>query len=318
MQRLTLKTFLEVVEIQTKIASFFPFIIGVLFTSTYFHQFHFGYTLFFFIGMLLFDMTTTAINNYMDYTKATSATYKYEQNVIGREKLDPVAIRHLIFLMMGLSAIVGFSLSILTGWFVFVFGGLMCLIGIFYTFGPLPLSRMPLGELFSGVTMGLGIFALVVYLNTVNDPVFYLAFQFSTGVFSLNGNIWQILAMVWAALPLMFTIADIMLANNLRDFETDIENERYTLVYHIGKKSALRLFQLLMYSCYLVILIGWPFGVFSWEQLLVFLTLPLIHKHLMQHKKQVEQPKSFGYAIKNMILFNSAYALSFVLTLIFS
>lgn len=316
MRPLTLRTFLEVVEIQTKIASFFPFIIGVLFASTYFKQFHFGYTLFFFIGMLLFDMTTTAINNYMDYTKAKSTSYKYEQNVIGKEQLDPTTIRHLIFFMMGLSAIVGFSLSILTGWFVFVFGGLMCLVGIFYTFGPLPLSRMPLGELFSGVTMGLGIFAIVVYLNTFTDPVFFLSFQFSTGMFSLNGNVWQILAMIWAALPLMFTIADIMLANNLRDFETDIENQRYTLVYHIQKKPALRLFQLLMYSCYLVILIGWPFGIFSWEQLLVFLTLPIVHKHLMNHKKQVDQPQSFGYAIKNMILFNSAYALTFVLTLI--
>lgn len=318
MRPLTLRTFLEVVEIQTKIASFFPFILGVLFASTYFHQFKFGYTVFFFIGMLLFDMTTTAINNYMDYKKAKSDTYKYEQNVIGREQLDPAVVRHLIFFMMGLSAIVGFSLSILTGWFVFVFGGLMCLVGIFYTFGPLPLSRMPLGEVFSGVTMGLGIFALVVYLNTIDNPVFYLSFQFSAGTFAFTGNIWKILAMVWAALPLMFTIANIMLANNLRDYETDLENHRYTLVYHIGKKPALRLFQLLMYSCYLVILIGWPFGVFSWEQLLVFLTLPVVHKHLMNHKLHIDQPKSFGYAIKNMILFNTAYALTFVLTLLLS
>jgi len=36
----------------------------------------------------------------------------------------------------------------------------------------------------------------------------------------------------------------------------------------------------------------------------------------LKHKKQVDQSQSFGYAIKNMILFNSAYALTFVLTLI--
>lgn len=135
---------------------------------------------------------------------------------------------------------------------------------------------MPLGELFSGVTMGLGIFVITVYINTVSAPVFFLQFDLKSGVFALTGHLWQIAAIVLAASPLMFAIADIMLANNLRDLETDIKNHRYTLVYYIGRDQGIFLFRFLMFASYLMILIGLPFGVFGWPQLLVLLTFPKI------------------------------------------
>ncbi|EAG2265779.1 1,4-dihydroxy-2-naphthoate polyprenyltransferase, partial [Listeria monocytogenes] len=64
---MSLSVFLEVVEIRTKVASVFPFIMGVLFSLVYFHEFHPLNTAIFFLGMLLFDLTTTSINNYMDF-----------------------------------------------------------------------------------------------------------------------------------------------------------------------------------------------------------------------------------------------------------
>ena len=85
---MNVKVFLELVEIKTKIASIFPFFIGVAFSLTYFKEWNVVNTLLFFAGMLIFDMTTTAINNLMDYKKAKSETYKREKNVIGREGLS--------------------------------------------------------------------------------------------------------------------------------------------------------------------------------------------------------------------------------------
>ena len=195
-------------------------------------------------------------------------------------------------------------------------GGGCCLIGIFYTFGPIPLSRMPLGEVFSGVTMGLGIFAMVVYLNVAKEPPFFLAIDFGKGTFSLNGNLWQVLAVFWASLPLVLTIANIMLANNLRDLDTDIENHRYTLVYYIGRKQGVLLFQLMMLFCYVVILLGLPFGVFRWPILIVLATFPKIRKNLMQFRKELPAPKSFRHSINNLILFNGAYLVGLLLTIL--
>ncbi|MGO2853750.1 MAG: UbiA family prenyltransferase, partial [Tetragenococcus koreensis] len=178
---MSLKVFWEVVEIKTKVASVFPFIIGILFSISYFHEIHWGLTLLFFIGMIIFDMSTTAINNFMDFKKAKSQTYKYQENVIGRERLSPKKIQWMILAMLAATLLIGLVLSIQTGWMMLLMGGAVCFIGVFYTFGPIPLSRMPLGEIFSGVTMGLGIFAITIYLNTIKQQVFHLTLDFAQG-----------------------------------------------------------------------------------------------------------------------------------------
>lgn len=167
---MSLSVFLEVVEIRTKVASVFPFIMGVLFSLVYFHEFHPLNTAIFFLGMLLFDLTTTSINNYMDFKKAKSETYKYQHNVIGRENISEATVRNLIFAMLAGTLLIGLYLTFVTGWLLLVMGLVVCFIGVFYTFGPIPLSRMPLGEVFSGVTMGLGIFAITIY-GSVNNFV---------------------------------------------------------------------------------------------------------------------------------------------------
>ncbi|WP_195493469.1 1,4-dihydroxy-2-naphthoate polyprenyltransferase [Enterococcus gallinarum] len=313
---MSLAVFLEVVEIRTKVASIFPFIMGILFSLVYFHEFHPLNTVIFFVGMILFDLTTTSINNYMDFKKAKSKVYKYEQNVIGREKIPETLVRNMIFGMLALTLLIGLYLTWMTGWLLLLMGLVVCFIGVFYTFGPVPLSRMPLGEVFSGMTMGLGIFAITIYLNTVTQKVFYLDIDFATGTFGLVGHLWAVCAIVLASLPLVFTIANIMLANNLRDLETDIENHRYTLVYYIGRTNGIHLFQGLMLASYGAILIGFLFGLYQWPILLVFLTLPKIRQNLKEHQASLPHPRSFGYSIKNMILFNSSYVLGLILCLI--
>lgn len=313
---MSIEEFLEVVEIKTKIASVFPFVIGLLFTITYYQAFDWLNTLLFFAAMFIFDMTTTAINNYMDYRKAKSEEYKLQENVIGREKIEPKLVAGLIIGMLVVSGILGFLLAYRSGWMLLILGLVCCFIGVFYTFGPIPLSRMPLGEVFSGVTMGLGIFAMIVYVNTMSPTLFFLDIELKSGKFQLVGNIWMIAALVLASLPLIFTIANIMLANNLRDLEADIKNHRYTLVYYIGREHGISLFSLLMYGSYLAILLGFVLGIFQWPILIVFLTLPTIRKNLQLHKKELPAPRSFVYSLKNMIRFNSAYALGLFLTLL--
>ena len=163
--KLTKEHFFELVQIRTKFAGIFPFVIAVLFTNTYFHSFHPGKTLFFFFGMFAFDLAITAINNYMDYLKAHSEKYKYEENLIGRENLSEKQIQRLIFGLVGFSAIVGLILVVQTGWMLLPMGAACFFVGVFYTYGPIPLSRMPLGEIFSGVTEGLGIYTLPFYIE---------------------------------------------------------------------------------------------------------------------------------------------------------
>ena len=275
---MTLKIFLELVEIKTKIASIFPYIIGLLFSLSYFKTFNAGLSFLFLLAMLIFDMTVTAINNYQDFQKAKDEIYQKQENIIGKANLQPQFVRNLIVFMVAVSLVLGFLLAYFTGWLFLVLGGIVFFIGVFYTYGPIPLSRMPLGEIFSGGTMGFGIFAMVILINSSENPIFKLDLNFAANSFTLSGDVMGAVAMVVASLPLVFTIANIMLANNLRDLDTDIKNHRYTLVYYIGRKQGIQLFQLLMYSAYFFIILGFFIGIFEWPTLLTFLSFPIIQK----------------------------------------
>lgn len=311
---MTRKSFFDLVEIRTKLASLFPFLIAVLFTNSYFHSFHWGKTLFFFFGMLAFDMATTAINNYMDFRKAHSEEYKYQENVIGKDQLSERTVVLIIFALIGFAAIVGLTLAVQTGWLLLVMGCACCFIGVFYTFGPIPLSRMPLGEVFSGVTMGLGIFAITIYLNTYDKRLFFM--ELNLRHFAITGSTTAALAVVWASLPLIATIANIMLANNLCDLEQDIANHRYTLPFYLGKKNVVVLFNLLMYSCYGAIIVGWLAGIYQWPILLTFLSLVKVYPQTRAFTKEQVKSRTFVMSIKNLVSFNSCYALGLFVTLL--
>jgi len=310
------KIFLELVEIKTKIASIFPFIIGLLFSLCYFNEFDPLFTLLFLLAMLLFDMTVTAINNYQDYVKAKDEKKKNNQNLMAKANLSPSYVRNLIIVMLLISLSLGLSIAYFTGWLFLFVAAVVFFIGVFYTYGPIPLSRMPLGEIFSGGTMGLGIFTMVVLINTNSSPIFRFSINFSQNRFALTGSIFAVFALIIASLPLIFTIANIMLANNLRDLDTDIKNHRYTLVYYIGRVTGMKLFRVLMYGSYVAILLGLVLRLFDWPILVTFLTFPLIQKNLKAHAKEVPAPHSFVYSLKNMVLFNSSYALGLLFSLI--
>lgn len=86
------------VEIQTSVASILPYMLGTMFALYKFRNFNVEEGILLFLGMLFFDMTTTAINNYIDYTKAIKKEgFGYEQhNAIGRDNLNINTLKYSI------------------------------------------------------------------------------------------------------------------------------------------------------------------------------------------------------------------------------
>ncbi|MGY3766755.1 1,4-dihydroxy-2-naphthoate polyprenyltransferase [Vagococcus vulneris] len=311
---MTIKVFLELVEIRTKLASLFPYAVGLLFSWYYFEQVNLENMVLFFAAMLSFDMATTAINNLMDYKKAHDNEYQTATNIVGSANLDVRHVSKLIYGMIAFSSLIGLILTYRTSLLLLAMGGLCFLIGIFYTFGPIPLSRMPLGEVFSGVTMGFGIFFITIYLNIAHLDILVLELQ--SGYFGIYGNIVQLVVVLWASLPLIFTIANIMLANNLCDMDQDIKNHRYTLPFYIGRQNGIRLFNILIYGCYVTVFIGIFFGIYHWAMLVVFLTLPKIRKNTQSFTKKQIKSQTFSVSIKNLVIFNGAQILGLILSII--
>ena len=74
-------SFLKLVEIQTKVASIIPYLVGTVFALYKFDNFNMKNAILLFLSMIIFDMTVTAINNYVDYIKAIKKEgFGYEEH----------------------------------------------------------------------------------------------------------------------------------------------------------------------------------------------------------------------------------------------
>lgn len=311
---MSLRTFLKFVEIQTKVASLFPFLVGLLFVIYRFDTFNPVNTLIFFAAMLIFDLTTTAINNYMDYIKATTDEYRAKENIIGQANIPIGLAKFTIIAMLLIATLLGVWLVFRTDLLVLFIGILCFIIGIFYTYGPVPISRIPLGEVFSGVTMGFGILFLVVYVNAYDQGIANLFVNGST--MSLQIDLLLLTEIAWVSLPCIFTIANIMLANNICDLEDDIINHRYTLPYYIGKKRAVMLYNLLYAATFIAILTAVLFDVLPTIMLLSLLIILPVSKHISLFNQKQVKSETFSLAIKNLILVNGSIITMMVISFI--
>ena len=312
-----LKSFLKLVEIQTKIASVTPTIFGVLFTLYYFHTLKPLHTLFFFISLLSFDMFTTALNNYNDFKKAVRKEgYNYEvHNAMGQFNLKEGTVVATIAILFASAVGFGILTFLKSDCLVLLLGVLSFSMGILYSAGPVPISRTSFGEVFSGVFMGLVIPFLVVYMSIFDLAPISLSVNESTIAFNLQWKV--ILPIVLAALPNVFCIANIMLANNICDVEDDFANRRYTLPIHIGTKKALRLYGALYLFAYLDIILCVAAGYLPWISLLALAGAVPVYKNIKAFYKIQTKKDTFGLTIKNLILIMYPLILSMAAGILF-
>ncbi|MFC4711087.1 1,4-dihydroxy-2-naphthoate polyprenyltransferase [Enterococcus eurekensis] len=300
---MSIKIFFELVEIKAKTASVLPFLIGLCYSYYHYGQIHLGYVAIYFIAMFIFNMAVDILDNYNDFKNATDVhDYKEKTNVIGRENLSLVMIRWMIISMILFSASLGIWLASQVGW-PLLWMGLYCyLVGIFYSSGPRPLSSLPLGEFFSGFTMGMMISLITVYLN-------------ASDIFQWQAQ--ELLNIAVIALPNTMWIANLMLANNICDLEEDQNNNRYTLVHYLGKPKALKLFVLLNAIALISIGASVLLGIAPTTVLLSYLIVPFIWKQTNIFLQKQEKLVTFSTAIKILAIGSTVQVLTYFIGIIF-
>lgn len=297
--------FWKFVEIQTKVASMIPFAIGTLYAMYRFDSFHaLNFALMFF-SLLAIDMTTTAINNFYDYKTARKKEgYGYEShNAMVKHRIsDRRALATIVALFL-LATGAGIALVAQTGLVVLVLGALSFGVGILYSFGPLPISRMPLGELFSGLFMGFLILFLSAYIHTDGQLA---AIAYVEGVARIDLNLVEIGFLFLVSIPAVACIANIMLANNICDMEEDLENRRYTLPIYIGKAHALRLFKALYWIAYADLVLLYFLGVHPLLLLLIAATWIPARRNAARFAANPKKSETFVLSVRNFVLMNAA------------
>lgn len=303
-------SFLKLVEIQTKVASLFPFALGTVYAIYEYHRFIFMNFLYMFISLLTFDMATTAINNYIDYKRANKTHgYNYEKhNAIVRDNLRESTVIAVITVLLMVSSASGFVLFMRTNMVVLIVGVLSFMVGILYSFGPIPISRMPLGEIFSGFFMGFVIVFLSTFVHIYDQNMVSLLYQ--KGIVNISLNLTALFRIFMISLPAAMGIANIMLANNICDIEDDIVNKRYTLPIYIGKEKSLVLFKALYYIAYINILLLLIAGVLPLTSILVLPTFILVSKNIREFFKKQTKKDTFVLSVKNFLIITLAEILT--------
>ncbi len=283
-----IKRYFQYVEIMTKITSLFAFLLTLAYLFYRGQAVNWSLTALFFGSMFIFDLTTTAINNYVD-TKTNTQTLQFSR---------PVALA-IIVVMLIIATALGIYLAYLTDLVVLFLGGICFLCGVFYTYGPLPISRQPLGELFSGIFYGFLIPFLILYINMPSGT--YLTYSLSWETVSLSLQIIPLSTVILLSIAPMATTSNIMLANNICDLEKDIVVRRHTLPYYLGE-NACKLFAWTYYIIYVAAALLVIFELLPLIFLLFLLTWIPVQKNIKLFLMKQEKDTTFVLSIKNYIL----------------
>lgn len=284
--------FLGYVEIKTKITSIFTFFMTIAFLVYKEQQIEWKRTGIFFVSMLLFDLTTTAINNYID-TKSNGQKLPFERKTA-------LLIIYVLFIT---STALGLYLAYLTDIVILLVGGLCFLCGILYTYGPVPISRQPLGEILSGVFYGLFIPFILLYVNMPKGT--YVSLNLGWDRIGISLTVWPLVTILLLSVAPVCVTANIMLANNICDVERDISVKRYTLPYYLGR-TALYLFAGIYYLAYASTIIMVILGILSPVCLLTLLTIFIVQKNINEFFRKQEKAKTFMVSIKNFVVIMGA------------
>lgn len=314
---MTIKNFLKLVEIQTKVASMIPLGIGSIYAIYRFSSFSLKNFILMFVSLITIDMATTAINNYYDYKKAIKTKgYNYEiHNIIVASKLKDTKVKAAIAGLIFIAVTSGIVLSLNTDLVVLLLGGASFIVAILYSAGPIPISRTPFGELFSGLVMGFIIIFISVYIHVIDEGIVRIIYE--NGIINLNIDIIEIIFIFLISLPAVNGIANIMLANNICDMEDDRENKRYTLPIYIGKENALKTYRILYYMIYIDILLLIILRITPIITILILITLIPVNKNIKQFYMKQTKKETFVLAVKNFMIINSVYIITLLFSILF-
>ena len=159
-------------------------------------------------------------NDYSDGVRGTDKDRRGPVRLVAGGLASPAAVRNASAIAFAVAAIVGGVLSLVVNPWLLVVGLAALIAAITYTGGPKPYGYLGLGEV-----MVLAFFGFVATVGSA-----YVQYR------QLPGVAW------WGALAVGLPACAILLANNVRDVETDSVAQKRTLAVRFGAARARLLF----------------------------------------------------------------------------
>ncbi|MCC6616871.1 MAG: 1,4-dihydroxy-2-naphthoate octaprenyltransferase [Anaerolineae bacterium] len=205
------------------------------------------------IGALFLQIAANLINEYFDYRRGAEDLKQAGQGmVIKHGVLTPQAVLIGAIVTVLVGVVIGLYLLTQSGPLLFWIGLGGVLVVITYTAGPFPLAYNGLGEAAVFVFMG---------------PVMVL------GAWYVMAKTYSPLPL-WVGVPIGFTVAAILHANNVRDIDSDRAVNKRTLAVLLGLRAARIEYIVLIAGAYVGVVALVLAGIMPWTTLIVAITLP--------------------------------------------
>ena len=206
------------------------------------------------IGALAIQVAANFVNDIFDARKGADTEERIgPTRVVASGLLAESVVWTGTALVVAVAVAAGVYLIVIAGWVIAAIGIASLLAMLGYVGGPKPYGYFGLGELFVFVFFGLVATVGARYVHDMTAPL----------------EAWLL------AIPIGFLVTAILVANNVRDIDTDRATGKNTLAVYLGRNRTRALFGFLILGTFVTILV---FGVFAWTPrgtLLAMIATPL-------------------------------------------
>lgn len=223
-----------------------------------------------FVGAALIQIGTNFANDYYDAVKGVDTDERKGFTRVTQSGLiAPAEVKRAMYATFAIAILVGVYLVYVGGLPILLIGLASVVSGIAYAGGPFPLGSNGLGDLF--VFLFFGVIAVM-------GTFYVQAASFVAGVPTGIPEGTVTLAAFMASLPVAAISTNILVVNNVRDLETDKEAGKKTLAVLIGYGASRAEFVGMLAMAYLVPFWFWLGAGYSPAILLPLLTFPYAAK----------------------------------------
>ena len=247
------------------------------------------------VGATLIQLGTNFANDYYDFVRGGDTEDRVGPvRVTQAGILKPESVKRGMWTVLGAALLVGTYLVWVGGWPIVWIGLSSLTCAVLYTGGPFPLAYHGLGDVFVFVFFGLVAVSGTYYVQGVAWP---------PDVF-----------LAGAALGALNTA--ILVANNLRDIETDATVGKRTLAVRIGTRGSQVQYLTMLFVAFVVPVVGWR--VYGWPaaSLAALLVAPLCIapvRRVLTHTEPAELLPALGETARVVGVYGLLLGLGLVL-----
>ena len=250
---------------------------------------------------LLAQIASNTANEYFDYLKGTDKPGRVgPRRGVTEGDIKPKTLRNVTFGLLLIAGIVGCCLIPYGGWWLLPVGIVIGLAALAYSTGPYPLSYHGLGELTVFIFFGLVPVNLTYYVMALRFEPLVILFSIAIGLMGVN----------------------VLLVNNYRDMEDDLEAGKRTSVVIFGRKPAAFAYlfngylgMAILAAFWVMILVGKGRVLPLWTLVIpvLYLVMHTVTWHKLRHREGAALNPLLGETARNMLIFTILFTIVFII-----